>query len=67
MGEGRGKTNVTEGQTGLPVTGTVQKCCLVIIEVVYMCSVHDMDTQVFSRKVFFTPQHLFLYIVLRPF
>lgn len=30
VGEDRGGTNVIEGQTGLPVNSTVQKCCMVV-------------------------------------
>lgn len=49
MGEDRGGTNVVEGQTGLPVSGTVKKkkkkCCMAIeasVKCVFvrMCSLH---------------------------
>lgn len=50
MGEDKRGTNVIEGQRGLPVTSTVQKCCMVIHGVCVCVCVLDVCVCVFSPE-----------------
>lgn len=55
MGEDRGGTNVIEGQTGLPVSFSIPKCCMIIHGYMYMrclCVFSPCDEEIISCKGF---------------